>query len=67
MLRWPQAFWTISKNYVATLVRDVSHELLRMIQGVPKAKLAYCLERHHKYANPEMQEAQRFSMGFLNL
>jgi hypothetical protein len=38
-----------------------------MIQGVPKAKLAYFLERHHKYANPEMQEAQRFSMGFVNL
>jgi DNA polymerase-3 subunit epsilon len=27
-------------------VRDVSHELLRKIQGVPKAKLEHCLERH---------------------
>lgn len=29
-------------------VRDVSHELLRQIQNVPKAKLAQCLERHQQ-------------------
>jgi DNA polymerase-3 subunit epsilon len=29
-------------------VRDVSHELLRKIQGVPKAKLENCLERHQQ-------------------
>jgi DNA polymerase-3 subunit epsilon len=29
-------------------VRDVSHELLRQIQSVPKAKLAQCLERHQQ-------------------
>ena len=27
-------------------VRDVSHELLRKIQGVPNAMLAHCLKRH---------------------
>lgn len=27
-------------------VRDVSHELLRKIQSVPKAKLTQCLDRH---------------------
>ncbi|WP_265949151.1 PolC-type DNA polymerase III [Dechloromonas sp. A34] len=29
-------------------VRDVSHELLRKIQSVPKAKLAHCLEHHQQ-------------------
>jgi DNA polymerase-3 subunit epsilon len=29
-------------------VRDVSHELLRKIQNVPKAKLEQCLERHQQ-------------------
>lgn len=29
-------------------VRNVSHELLRTIQSVPKAKLAQCLERHRQ-------------------
>jgi DNA polymerase III subunit epsilon len=29
-------------------VRDVSHELLRKIQSVPKTKLAQCLERHQQ-------------------
>lgn len=29
-------------------VRDVSHDLLRRIQSVPKAKLEQCLERHQQ-------------------
>lgn len=29
-------------------VRDVSHDLLRKIQSVPKAKLEQCLERHQQ-------------------
>ena len=29
-------------------LRDVSHELLRRIQGVPKAKVAQCLERYQQ-------------------
>ncbi|HXE40079.1 MAG TPA: 3'-5' exonuclease [Azonexus sp.] len=29
-------------------VRNVSHELLRKIQSVPKAKLAQCLDRHQQ-------------------
>jgi len=29
-------------------VRDVSHELLRRIQAVPKAKVAQCLERYQQ-------------------
>lgn len=30
------------------MVGDVTHELLRKIQGVPKAKLAQCLEHHQQ-------------------
>lgn len=33
-------------------VRDVSHELLRKIQSVPKAKLEHCLERHQQARQP---------------
>jgi DNA polymerase-3 subunit epsilon len=33
-------------------VRDVSHELLRKIQSVPKAKLAQCLDRHQPVLQP---------------
>lgn len=29
-------------------VRDISHQLLRSIQSVPKTKLAQCLERHQQ-------------------
>ena len=33
-------------------VRDVSHELLRKIQSVPKARLEQCLERHQQTRKP---------------
>ncbi|MBI2277729.1 MAG: 3'-5' exonuclease [Dechloromonas sp.] len=33
-------------------VRHVSHALLRKIQGVPKAKLAQCLDRHQVVRQP---------------